>query len=493
MPRVLFAGLFLWLTAVLAVGAGAFGLPRVLAIVAGAIAAAISALFASRALHRRIAGSVSRSLGVVLVAASTLAVFRIGTLAVFMADVHRVEYSIKPDEEFRRSHSCFSAYAESARFADEGQQNIYERALYIPSGGQRSIGPLKVDPFHYPPPFLLLPEALRVVAPDFWDLRRLWFAMQALTLAAAVVGLAGWIGGMQGGFALLAGILVLASPHTAATLQQGNFQITAIALALVAIVLLMSGLTATGSGLLAYAALAKIFPGVLVVPLIAARRWRLLAWIAAAGAVLVVLTVVVIGMRPFQDFVSTALPDISSGAAFPQADVPAQSRVNWSAYGETVRLRQLGVSWLTAPRGLMLTQLYGLAVVALAAWVGWKRRFDLSVGADRLALLQVSLALVSLASFRSPFVGVVYGSIGTLWAIGLTAASMPTEARRAAWFTGFVILAWSTWLLPAPGMPAPPAWVWISGLQVLMCIAANGYIAFTNPATSARAPQAAIV
>ena len=493
MPRVLFAGLFLWLTAGLAVGAGALGLPRVLAIVAGAIAAAISAHFASRALHRRIAGSVSRSLGVALVAASALAIFRIGTLAVFMADVHRVEYSIKPDEEFRRSHSCFSAYAESARFADEGGQNIYERALYIPSGGQRSIGPLKVDPFHYPPPFLLLPEALRVVAPDFWDLRRLWFAMQALTLAAAVVGLAGWIGGMQGGFALLAGILVLASPHTAATLQQGNFQITAIAVALVAIALLMSGLTATGSGLLAYAALSKIFPGVLVVPLIAARRWRLLAWIAAAGAVLVVLTVVVMGMRPFQDFVSTALPDISSGAAFPQADVPAQSRVNWSAYGETVRLRQLGVSWLTTPRGLMVAQLYGLAVVALAAWVGWKRRFDLSVGTGRLALLQVSLALVSLASFRSPFVGVVYGSIGTLWVIGLTAASMPTEARRAAWFTGFVILAWSTWLLPAPGMPAPPAWVWISGLQVLVCIAANGYIAFTNPATSASAPKAAIV
>lgn len=493
MRRVLFAGVFLWLTAVLAVGVGAVGLPRVPAIGAGALGAAISALFASRALHRRIEGSVSRPLGIALAAASALAIFRIGTLAVFMADVHRVEYSIKPDEEFRRSHSCLSAYAESARFADGGEQNIYERALYIPSGGQRSIGPLKVDPFHYPPPFLLLPQALRVVAPDFWDLRRLWFAMQAVTLAAAVVGLAGWIGGVQGGFALLAGILVLASPHTVATLQQGNFHITAIALATMAIALLMSGQTAIGSGLLAYAALAKIFPGMLVVPLIAARRWRLLTWIAAAGAVLVVLTLVVIGVRPFRDFLSTALPDISSGAAFPQAEVPAQSRVNWSAYGQTVRLRQLGVSWLTKPRGLMLTQLYGLAVVALASWVGWKRRFDMSVGADRLALLQVSLALLSLASFRSPFVGAVYGSVATLWVIGLTAASMPTDARRAAWFTGLVILAWSTWLLPPPGMPATPAWVWISGLQVLACIAANAYIAVTIRAASARAPKAAII
>lgn len=493
MQRVLFAGLFLWLTAPLAVGAGGLGLPRVPAIVAGAIAAAISALFASRALHRRFAGSVSRSLGVALVAASALAIFRIGTIAVFMADVQRVEYSTRPNEEFRRTHSCFSAYAESARFADEEELNIYERAIYIPSGGQRSIGPLKVDPFHYPPPFLLIPEALRVAAPDFWDLRRLWFAMQAVTLVAAVGGLAAWIGGVHGGFALLAGILVLASPHTVATLQQGNFQITAVVLAVVAIALLMSDRTATGSGLLAYAALAKIFPGVLVVPLIAARRWRLLAGIAAAGAVLVVLTVVVIGVRPFQDFVSTALPDISSGSAFPQAEVPAQSRVNWSFYGETVRLRLLGVSWLTKPRGLMLTQLYGLAVVALAAWVGWKRRFDLSMGADRLALLQGSLALVNLASCRSPFVGVVYGSIGTLWVIGLTAASMPTEARRAAWFTGFVILAWSTWLVPGPGVPAPPAWVWISGLQLLACIAANAYIAVSTRASGTLAPRAAIV
>ena len=62
----------------------------------------------------------------------------------------------------------------------------------------RALGPLKVDPFHYPPPFLLLPQAIRALAPDFWDVRRIWFALQALVLFGTIVGLAGWIGGYRG-------------------------------------------------------------------------------------------------------------------------------------------------------------------------------------------------------------------------------------------------------------------------------------------------------
>ena len=76
------------------------------------------------------------------------------------------------------------------------------------------------------------------------------------------------------------------------------------------------------------------------------------------------------GTRPFSDFVSTALPDISSGAAFPQSEMPMQARVNWTVYGETVRARLLGVESLTTSRGLMIAQVYGLGVAALAAWVG---------------------------------------------------------------------------------------------------------------------------
>lgn len=477
----LYLGVLAWSAPVLAVAGGGLGLTPGPAIAVGAGVAAVVALFAARALYPQFAGSITRPLAIALAIAAAAAIFRIATLSVFMADVNRVQFSIAPDEEFRRVHSCFSAYAESERLASAGGHNIYQRGLYMPNGVPRQIGPLRVDPFHYPPPFLLLPEAMRAIAPDFWNLRRLWFALQAVVLAGAVVGLAAWIGGAPGAFALLAGLVILALPHVSATLQQGNFQLTAIPLAAGAIALLMAGRHALGGTVLAYAALAKIFPGILVVPLIAGRQWRRLAWVAGAGVLLLALALAVVGVRPFQDFLSTALPEISSGAAFPQTEMTAFARLNWSAYGETVHLRLLGAEWLTKPRGLMIAQLYGIAVVALAAWIGWTRRFDLSMRQDRLTLLQVSLALVTLASFRSPFVGAVYGSIGTFWLMGLAGAGASSAGRQVAWLASLCALAWTIWLIPGPGNQAPPLWNGLSGLLLFVCITIGVWIALRKP------------
>ena len=488
MRRAIAFAMLAWSAPVLAVGVGGLGLTAIAAGVVGLCIAGVVAFFGSLALSRRIAGGVARPLAMALAVAATLAIVRIATLSVFMADVGRMQYSTEPEDAFRRVHSCLSAYAEASRFAAEGGHNIYERALYLPNEKPRAIGPLRVDPFHYPPPFLLVMRGAAAFVVDFWDLRRVWFAFQALALAAAVVGLAAWIGGTTGAYALLAGLLVLASPHVGTTLQYGNFQITAIPLAVVAFVLLIAGRHALGGTLLAYVTLAKIFPGILVVPLIAARQWQRLAWIAGAAVLLLTVTIGVVGTRPFSDFVFTALPDISSGTAFPQSEVPTQARLNWTAYGETVRLRLLGVDSLTKPRGLMIAQVYGLGVVALAGWIAWKRRFDLSRREHRLALVHVALALVSLASFRSPFAGAMYGPIGTLWVLGLTAAGASSTARRGMWFTGMVALAWTTAIIPPPATPASSTWLWITGFLMLACIVVNVYVALR----SNRAPVEAL-
>ena len=481
MRRAIALAMLAWSAPVLAVGVGGLGLTAVAAGVVGLCLAAFVASLGSLALSRRIAGGVARPLAIALVVATTLATLRIATVSVFMADVDRMRYSTEPEDEFRRVHSCLSAYAEASRFTAEGGHNIYDRELYLPGGKPREIGPLRVDPFHYPPPFLLVMRAIHAVALDFWDLRRVWFAFQALALAAAIVGLAAWIGGTTGAYALLAGLLILASPHVGTTLQFGNFQITAIPLAAVAFALLMAGRHAVGGTLLAYVALAKIFPGILVVPLVAARQWRRLAWIGAAVILLLAVTLAVVGAHPFADFVSTALPDISSAGAFPQTEIPMQARVNWTVYGETVRLRLIGVESLTKTRGLMIAQVYGLGVVALAAWVGWKRRFDLSLREHRLALVQVALALVSLASFRSPFAGAMYGPIATLWVIGLAGAGASSTARRNTWFTGLVALASITSMIPPPATPAGAIWLWITGVVMLACIVVNVYVVTSSP------------
>jgi hypothetical protein len=214
MRRQIFAlALFLWLTPVLAVGVAGIGLARSPALIVGAVAAAVAAAVLSRSLERALVDAVS--------------ILRFGSVSIFMADVHRAGFSVSPQDPFRSRHSCLSAYAESARLLEERHHNIYDRRLYVQNATPREIGPLRVDPFHYPPPFLLLPQAVRWLAPDFWDFRRVWFAIQAVTLG---------------------GTLMLSLPHAAFTFQQGNFQITAMPLTVIAFVLLLSGYGARQRG-----------------------------------------------------------------------------------------------------------------------------------------------------------------------------------------------------------------------------------------------------
>ena len=473
MRRLILVALFLWLTPVLAVGAGGLGLSFVPALGAGAGLAALIATAASRVIAARLNAPIPPMLIAALVLAAAVAILRFGALSIFMADVGRPQFSVEPADDFRRLHSCVSAYAESARFLAEGGHNIYERDLYRPGNVARQLGPLRVDPFHYPPPFLLLPQTVRIVASDFWEFRRIWFALQALTLAGAVIGVAAWIGGLAGAVALLGGVLLMALPQAAHTFQQGNFQATAIPLATIAFVLLTAGLHRTGGAVLAYASLAKIFPGVLVVPLLAARQWRSAAWVAGCGAAALVLTILVQGDRPMRDFVSTSLPEISSGAAFPQTEMQQFSRINWSAYGQAVRLRQLGADWLTQPRGLAVAQVYGLLVVALAVWTGWNRRFDPALTSERILVGQLALALLSLASFRSPFVGAGYGVLATLWLMGLLAAGASTLARSVAWLAALCALASASWIIPSPAATAGPIWLWVSGVLLFAAMAVN--------------------
>ena len=496
MRRAVFAAaMFLWMSPVLAVAAGGVGLPIAGATVVGAAVALLIAAPASAVLDARLGAFIGafRLLPLGLGLAAALAILRIGMSSVFIADVSRAQFSVDPQDAFRLHHSCVSSYAESARFLHAGGHNIYERGLYRgPGDVPRQIGPLRVDPFHYPPPFLLVPQVIRAMAPDFWDFRRLWFALQALSLAAALVGLAAWIGGRAGAVALFGGLLVLTSPHVAFAMQQGNFQITAIPLAVLGFVLLGVGSHAAGGGLLAYAALGKIFPGLLVVPLITGRQWRPVAWVIGLGVAILAVTVTTQGLQPMRDFVSTSLPELSTGAAFPQTESPRTSRVNWSVYGQTVRLRELGLAGLTQRRGLLVTQVYGVGVVLLAAWAGWRRRFDLAHPEQRVALLMLAVGLLGLGSFRSPFVGGLYGVFSTFWLVALFAARASTTRQSVCWLIGLCALAAGVWAIPSPAQPPSLPWVWISGALVTVSMVIHVWAvvaAVRSPSVIVPAPQ----
>ncbi len=382
LSAILIAG---WLAPVLTAGLVGLGLPIVPApslAVAIAGAATAWAVWVRRGadwiLDVFLAGR--RVWLVLILAAAVAACVWTARLTVFMVDANRVNCSYKPSDPFLTGHSCFSAYTEAARFAVDGDVNIYDARLYAPettAGPRRMIGGnFRVDVYHYPPPFLLLPAAIRVAAPEFLATRAVWFMVQSLVIAAALVMLSRWIGGVPGAWTAALGWLVLASPPVLMTLQVGNFQVTVYSLGMIAFVLIAKGRELTGAALLAYAAIGKIVPGVLVLFLLTARRWRAVFLPAAYSVLLFAITVMAFGWQPISDFIWYEMPTIASGEAFPQTERITTSLANLSVYGETVRLRGLfaawfGVQWFGPEIGRPIASLYGLVVVLLTAGAGW--------------------------------------------------------------------------------------------------------------------------
>jgi hypothetical protein len=451
------AAIALWLTPVIAVGVHTVVPSPIAAIAAGLVLGAVAARFTAPRLAVTIAPAVRHPAvaGVVLVLA-VAAVAQVARVSIYMADPSRTDCSYLASDPWRSRHACMTAYFEAMRFSADPGTNIYEMSLYEP----RTIGPLKVDSFHYPPPFLLLPAAVHAVHPTLFEFRAVWFTMQGVVLAAVVFGLAVWIGGTPGAAVAAGGVLLLASPQALYSLQQGNIQTTALPVAAAAFVLLWMGRLAAGAPLLAYVAAAKIFPGILVVYLAAARRWRALAATSIAGAAVVALTLGIFGMRPFEDFVRHELPRISNGAAFPQSDQPHGINPNMSVYGLTVRARAFGVRALDQPRGLAIASVFGILVIALAAALGWRQRPDMSQPFDRLRLVQIAVAVLMLASFRSPFVG-FYGLLAAVWLMTLAAANARSTGTLLLSWLAIAVFSIAHVFVPSPAMP------WTTGHLVL--------------------------
>ena len=439
------AAIALWLAPVFAAGVYVFRPSPPGAIAVGLVLAAGVARLSARPMADTIAPALRRQwVAVVVALAAMAAIAQIATISVYLADPARVGWSYFPSDPFRVRHSCMTAYVEALRFCGQPGTNIYQMDLYEP----RQIGPLKVDSFHYPPPFLLLPAAVSAVAPDVFAFRAVWFAMQGAVLAGLIFGLARWIGGIPGAYAAAGGVLLFATPQYLFSLQQGNVQSTAVPLAALGFILLCAGRYA-GAPLLAYVAAAKIFPGILIVFLAGARRWKALAATAAAGAAVVALTLLVVGPRPFEDFLRHELPRLSSGEAFPQTETIGYG-VNFSVYGSTVRWRKLGFASLTRPRGLMIASAYGIGVMLLGVLAGWRHRPELDTAAGRLRLLQIGLSLLLLASLRSPFVP-WYGFVVVLWLFTLLAAERSGTSGLLGGWAAIALLCAAHTSIPSPG------------------------------------------
>jgi hypothetical protein len=189
--------------------------------------------------------------------------------------------------------------------------------------------------------------------------------------------------------------------------------------------------------------------------------------------VLTGLAAAVWGIQPFEEFVHREVPGILDGSAFPQSERPSVAVSNQSVYGLTVRLRLLGASGLEQSLGLKIASLYGLILLALTVLAGLKARIDLSHPAGRLLLVQTGLALLSLASFRSPFVGGPYGTVATLWLLALLAAGSQSLKSAALWSLSLLVCAAVTSLVPSPTYPPTTFWLIVSAGIFVFALGVN--------------------
>lgn len=379
--------------------------------------------------------AISRPLQIVSAVAAVAALGQFARLAVFMVAPNMPAYSQFPSSAWERAHSCLSAYFVAGQ-AIPTTPNVYDEALFsLPSDPSaprvpKTMGVFKIDAYEYPPPFLLLPRALGLIAPDFLRLRMVWYGMTAGVLLVAMLAVARLLGPAAGTRAILLAPLVWAGFPMLNSLQKGNVQVLIIAISMLAMVLFARGRDAAGGALLGYASVAKIYPGMLVLYLILRRQWRAVAWTSAFALLCVLLSVADTGIAPIRAFVAN-LPGILGGEAFAAFRKPTATAINVSIPGIVFKLKLFGVAGMSFATSKVLGWIYTLVVVAAIAFAARRTIRD-----DEAP--PVWLAILILATLRSPFLPQGYGIFTGIWLMTLVAARRPPTVKTIL----LVVVGW---------------------------------------------------
>ena len=366
-------------------------------------------------------GGCSRAFLAVSLVAAVLALVLISRLTVFMIDPARTGYSTVPSSDFEVRHSCLTAYFVAADVVRR-TPNVYDTTLYAAPDDDptkprkpQTMGIFRVDQYEYPPPFLLAPRALSVVAPGFLRLRASWFGLSGLVLLAGLIVAARAMTPAAGTRALLLAPVVLVSPGTLNTLQKGNVQLVVIAIAVLAMAALERQRRALGGALLAFVTVSKLYPGLLVLYLLFRRDWRGVIWTAAFAVLFVALSIADVGSQPFAAF-RDHFSGLLSGEAFPAFRNPLAVAANLSIPGIVFKLKLLGLGNMGFGAARVVGTVYMVVAIATTAILAQRAPHD---GAGPLIWLTVLL----LATLRSPFLPWSYATFPALWLLTLLVAA----------------------------------------------------------------------
>jgi alpha-1,2-mannosyltransferase len=411
--------------------AAAFASGWFLPAVVAAIVAPTTAVLLLRG-RRRALSSTPMTFQALFVLGALAACAVLVRLTVFMVVPTAAAWSMSPGNRFMVQHSCVSAYYVAARAVTQ-VPDVYDDLLYSfpqadTTGPRRArmLGPFRVDPYEYPPTFLPLPRLLQRLAPDFFDFRRLWFAVNLLLVVVGLVAVARRIDAALGTQTLWLTPFAIAPLGIAGTFQMGNVQLAFIALPLLGMLALERGHRATGGLLLGYATVSKLFPALLIIYLLLRRDWRGAAWTIGACAALTAIALIDVGWTPFAAFLDH-LPKLLSGEAFPALTRNQDAiAINQSIPGLVFKLRFFGGPAWSFGAARIVGWLYTIVVL----WAVWRLAANRGE-TGRGPLLWLSILI--LASMRSPFLP-GYGVFPSLWLATLAVGVWWADAGRRLLF-----------------------------------------------------------
>lgn len=474
----LFAALFAF-----AAGLGLTGSP----LVGGGIAilvACASAILAPRVLAPELdARAASRALKIIALVAAIGALIQVARITAYIVDPSRPDFSFAPSSQWEVRHSCLTAYHIAGEAAPTAP-NLYADSLYsIPTADPtqvrkaRRLGPFSVDVFEYPPPFLLLPRFLHTAAPDFLSLRTAWFGLVGLFGLFGMLAIGRLMGPVAGTRALLLAPLVWLAIPTLSMIQKGNVQFLIIVMSMVAMLLFSRGRWAAGGALLGFASVSKLYPTLLLVYLVAGKRWRAVGWTAAFSMAFVAVSLLDTGWGPYRAFVGH-LGGLFSGESFPAFRNPAAVAINFSVPGLVFKLKLFDVPGMTFGTAKAVGWIYTVAVAPLVFLAGRRLRNQ----ANPIAWL----AVLVLATLRSPFLPQAYAAFPPIWLLVLMAAKAPPTAKNLV----PTLLAWGALNVYWPqDWPADPRMVAVATLIPQTVTAALALLAIRRESSGSAEPD----
>lgn len=419
-------------------GVGLTGSWLAATLIAALAAGLVGLLVYARPIVALDAAASPRSLRILSGLATLVALVQLARIAVFTVAPSQIAYSEFPTSEWEFRHSCLSAYFVAGQAASHGS-NVYDDSLYTapdddPTKPRKAllIGPFKIDVFEYPPPFLLMPRALQLVTQDFLRTRMLWFALNGGFVLLVFLVVARFLGRPADQRALLLSPLVWMSLPMISVLQKGNVQAMVIAASMLAMVLFERRRWAAGGVLLAFATVSKLYPGMLVVYLIARRQWRAVAWTTALSVAFVLIAFLDLGWAQYAAFLDH-LPGLLSGEAFPAFRNPMATAMNFSVPGIVFKLKLFDVPGMSFEAAKMLGGVYTLVAVTMTVLAGLHapREHEKPM---------VWMAILILATLRSPFLPQAYAGVPPLWLLTLLAACITPNAKTLT----MILFAWAS-------------------------------------------------